>query len=551
MKIQHLAVIFILIIMPISIVFSAYLDNQITIIRTEELYNSRLQKSTFDSVKAFQLNTINTPLYVPENRVKNIEAAVSTFFTSLSTSFNYEGNASNAMKEYIPAVVLTMYDGYYIYSPFVNVLTNVTTEVDEKYQNNTLLEGLKPYVSYTCQYNYLGKNYYITYSMENYIIVDVFNGTNYERHEGYLVNDIDKLENNYTYDNITFKENDTEKLNEYLYFNDSDSKMYYYTVLDGTKYYYEGNKDGSTEPGSDDKIFYIDDTGNKHYQLSSYENNKEKFLQYYNQIFKNSSAYEYYKNAYEFTKWVRENLGGLKAGDIIQENISDDKKYEFVDVGKIFEGNIQDSDSNFNRHRADVIRSIISTNLQASIAGFSKYSNSGEEFLMPKISENDWELLENNVCMATFLQGMKIGGKTYNNYSVVPNNFNKEFIDENDIYILKNDNTYAKANDKTISSGTIKTGLDYQPGILKINFEKRKNVEGKYFNPISYLDGDKYEPYLGSYTSIAGNSGVVDIYTSDMYKYMRNLSDETVKRAYYTALGRERQSSFKYTTNEI
>ena len=100
-------------------------------------------------------------------------------------------------------------------------------------------------------------------------------------------------------------------------------------------------------------------------------------------------------------------------------------------------GDIEYSNSNFNRHRADVIRAIITTNLSTAITGFKKYSNSDVEYIMPKISETDWELLENNVCIATFMQGIKVGDKTYNSYAVIPNNFNKEFVDENDIYILK------------------------------------------------------------------------------------------------------------------
>ena len=59
MKIHHLAVIFILIMLPIIIVFSEYLNAQITIVNTEAIYDARLLDSTYDAIKAFQLNTIN------------------------------------------------------------------------------------------------------------------------------------------------------------------------------------------------------------------------------------------------------------------------------------------------------------------------------------------------------------------------------------------------------------------------------------------------------------------------------------------------------------
>ena len=209
---------------------------------------------------------------------------------------------------------------------------------------------------------------------------------------------------------------------------------------------------------------------------------------------------------------------------------------------------MQDSDSNFNAHRADVIRAIISSNLPAAISGFGKFSKAtNTEFLMPKISETDWDLLENNICIAAFLQGMKVGDKTYNNYAVVPNNFNKEYVDENDIYILRNDNTYTKANDSTLDNSTLQTkaNLGFEPGVLKINFERRQNLNEEYFNPMSV---NKDTPYLQSYSSLAGTGDLNSLSTIDMYKYMRSLTDEkyqNLKRAYYTALGRERYGSYK------
>ena len=120
MKIQYLAVIFIIIIMPIIIVFSEYMNTQMSMVKTEQIYDYRLFDSTHDSLNAFQINTINSMFYTPQSRVNNIEASVNTFFNSLVTSFQYDGNLASVMKEYVPAIVYTMYDGYYIYSPFKN-----------------------------------------------------------------------------------------------------------------------------------------------------------------------------------------------------------------------------------------------------------------------------------------------------------------------------------------------------------------------------------------------------------------------------------------------
>ena len=59
MKLQHLTVIFIIIIIPITIVMSEYIRNKITIEETRMSYDNKLLNSTFDTVKAYQLNTVN------------------------------------------------------------------------------------------------------------------------------------------------------------------------------------------------------------------------------------------------------------------------------------------------------------------------------------------------------------------------------------------------------------------------------------------------------------------------------------------------------------
>lgn len=582
MKIQYLAVIFIIIIMPIVIVFSEYMNTQMTIASTEKIYDSRLLDSTYDAIKSFQINTINTTYYTPQIRVDNLEGAVNTFFNSLVTSFRYDGNKADSMKQYIPAIVFTSYDGYYVYSPFENTLTGLKEEVDNKYEDRKILNGLKPYVSYSCRYKYNGKDYVITYSLDNYVTVDVFDANKHYRKEGYLLNVAKGSGNSYKYGGITFTQSDKEQLSEILPQKSGNSlvgRRYYYTIRDGTKYYYKGNNsniENNRAPNvstmGNDTIFYLNNNGEQVNQVNEYKSNKKRFEDYYDEIRNNITGYQYYKEAYEFTTWLLtdqkiidvdgdgtldkgENLQGLTTANIV-DNSPNYAGYKFANVGNIFNlSNIEDSDSNFNRHRADVIRAVITTNLSTAISGFSKYSNSGEEFVMPKISETDWELLENNICIATFLQGIRIGGKEYNNYSVVPNNFNKEFVDESDIYIIKNDNTYAKANDLTITDSTIHKNLRYQPGVLKINFENRRDSEGNYYNSMSYQNANisyGYSPYLLSYTSISGSSKISNIATSDMYKYMRQTSiPNSLKKAYFIALGRERKGAFKYTINNI
>ena len=139
--------------------------------------------------------------------------------------------------------------------------------------------------------------------------------------------------------------------------------------------------------------------------------------------------------------------------------------------------------------------------------------------------------------------------KTYNNYAVIANNFNKEYVDENDIYILTTEKTYSRVNDSIFKDKNKipeRNMLGYEPGILKINFEVRRDKDG-YYNPIT-LNGDLY---LQRYTDSDSNTGLVSIYQTDMYRYVSKNTNQRLKKVYYTALGRERYGSFKYTINEL
>ena len=562
MKLQYLIIIFLLIMTPIYVVFSKYVDVQIDNLKIQNMYDSRLMDATYDAVKGFQSNTINSYKYVPESRVKFSKAAVNSFFTSLNLSFGFNGEKASLMNEYVPAVVLTMYDGYYIYSPFVNTLTNVPDEdIDEEYERNETLSDLKPYITYSCNYKKGSKNYIITYSLDNYIIVDEFNGSTHKRHEGYLIglnqygeckgtldyNAPEKI-TSVVFNGITFSGSTNEQLKEYLIDSDGNGRFYYYTIRNGTKYYYSEEK-LTNKPTDDSYIFYIDDSGNRLKQCQNYniDDNKALFDSYYNEIKGNTLAFQYYRDAYVFSKWVENNLQGIGTSDI--KNSDNYDGYEFSSIDNIFgdiESNIEDADSRFNQHRRDVIRAVIQTNLSAAISGFSSYSKATEptNFIMPKISEEDWDLLENKVCIVTFLQGFPVGDKTYNDYVVIPNTKTKEFVDEDDIYVIKSDNTYAKINEKNYSLNNL---LGFYPGVWKINFELRKFGE-KTYAPMSYGSPKNPLPYLESYSSMIGTD-LEEITNSDMYKYIRSKNND-IKRAYYTALGRERKGSFKFTNYE-
>ena len=568
MKLQYLAVIFVIIIMPIVLVLSQYVDYNIDAINLRQTYDTKLLDSTYDSIKAYQLNTVNNAISdISASKIEDLEAAVKTFFNSLSTTFGYTGYNSSVMKNYIPAVVFTMYDGYYIYSPYQNVLTGVSSDVDEQYKNDTTLYGLKPYVYYSCRYvgtNDNGDDFdiIITYTLDNYITIQGnIEGEGYINQYGYLVDGITKNGDNYIYDGITFSEGKTEQLKEYI----GDDYLPY-VKLNGTKYYLDG-----------EEVFYINASGERATQISK-SINAETFGKYKDYILNNNSAYKYYKSAYNFTNKIRKkyglsNLTSKQAVDVDGNPIEVFSEFkifgednDYITTGKDGQGYIQDADSNFNAHRSAVIRYTIEKNLAAAIAGYTEYSNIDTEYIMPKISETDWEIVENNVSIATFLQGFKIGGKDYNEYCVVANNLNKEYVDENDIYIIGNDKTYYKANDTTLKSSNIN---NYSSGIWKLNFERKSykklqstgNYETYYYYPISWKQSSRISPYMASYSSVVASTSVDNSY-QDLYKYMRELRDNDgdgvgeskinnkIRDTYYTALARERWGQYS-VNNEV
>lgn len=631
MKLQSLAIIFIIIIMPISMVLSEYISNKIETENREIAYNNKLLNSTYDAIKAYQLNTVNNAFGdVTNKKIQDIEAAAKTFYNSLSSNFNFLGNKSDVMKEYVPAIVFTMYDGYYTYTPFKNTLTEIPEKdaegedaYDKSYSvNGETEEGLKPYVYYTCRYKYNngGKenDFSIIYTLDNYITIQGIVNNKYVYDNGYLysiatngtdANDgkgiyktsVDGKEA-YNYMGVVFTEGDTEELKEYVGGNNDDC-LYSYAKINGKKYYLDENyyterPEGETEvDGIRIKnragIFFIDSNGTRNYnQVKGYsttENTRSEnteFVKYYKAIKKNKSAYEYYKDAYEFSCWVlgkgettttnrkdksgteqsKYNLGALKAENskIYQDEVDpatggkeNKNTTSLLDYGNIdiFGGdsNIENADSNFNQHRKAIIRHVVETNLSTAIKAFS----SDREFLMPKISETDWETIENDVCAISFMQGMSLGAKKYNGYSVVANTLTKEYIDENDIYLLAknslNQDVYCKVNDAKLGTPdlTLIPKNSYYSGVWKLDFEQRQMIVEK-----PDADGNTIEESVhyfprnefGTYTSIMGSYNRNSIADKDMYKYVKGLNTD-IKKTYLTALGRERWGS--YNVNNI
>lgn len=80
MKIQNLAIIFIIIMLPISMVLTSYVQSQVETLNLQVLYDSKLNNATYDAIKAFQLNTVNSSTSdLANSKMRDIQASVNTF----------------------------------------------------------------------------------------------------------------------------------------------------------------------------------------------------------------------------------------------------------------------------------------------------------------------------------------------------------------------------------------------------------------------------------------------------------------------------------------
>ncbi len=141
MKLQNLVIIFLAIALPVIIILSVYVGFQVKTAFLRANYDNALVDAAHEAISAFQLNTTNNEyLSVADTKIRDIEASLNVFASSMATKFGKTGmNKSNVMA-HIPVLAFTLYDGYYIYTPTKN------------WDSGSYTHELKPYVYYSKQY---------------------------------------------------------------------------------------------------------------------------------------------------------------------------------------------------------------------------------------------------------------------------------------------------------------------------------------------------------------------------------------------------------------
>ena len=540
MKIQNLAIIFIIIILPISLVLSSYTKNRVETISMQSKYDSKLNDATHDAIKAYQVNSFTSDTsYYTNSKIRDIEASVNTFFYSLSTNFSSLGYTKETLQNYVPAIVYTMHDGYYIYSPYINkwqtdsenqdISKEMSEQITEQhtYENNGKMYGLKSYVYYSCRYRKNDDNdVTITYSLDNYVqIQGKIDGKVVSKY-GYLLSNVSVNGESISYNGVEIPEENTTILNglkENIYVDGKLEKNLPYVKENGTKYYL---KDDGT-------VFSVLNGKSQvqiNYDITKFTNNK--------------SAKNYYKEADELRKFIQGSsfLSSLTTNDIVDvdtgkkyiEDSSLKNPYSSI-TGKIFDFDnnegIEAETSNFNTHRIDVIKNSIERNLSIAISNFNRYSDVTTDFQMPKLKDTDWDKIMNNISVISFFQGANIGGKVYNGYSVITNTMNEDVVMDDSIYIKKDDTIY------DITDSELQNNYTGAVGIFNINTEARTGTDGATY----------YLPVTGklSYNSIITKNNISSDFDGNLKKYVRDKLPNELKQTYYTALGRERYGLYR------
>lgn len=555
MKLQGLAVLSIIIILPMVILLSQYSANQITTLQLQSSYDSKLTNATYDAIKVFQLNMSNSSTSdIINSKMRDIKSSANIFFRSLASNFNMSGYGEEVLKTYVPAIVYTLYDGYYIYSAYDNTLdAEDTFDSDTVYKDGEQMYGLKPYIYYSCRYKGTGYDIIITYSLDTYITIQgTINGEEIND-SGYLLSGVTGNDTNIKYRGVTIEEENSKsglKQNIYVQGDTTGNTVSFgsgqiagsllncqYRKVNGVKYYiHPVNKKPN---GSDSEVFAI--LNDKKYVQNAISSNE---------INHNDSGLQYYKEALAFKERIQSyGLADLKSDNAVDaygNSYSEDEiKKGYKIFGELFNTSgtyIEDANSDFNAHRLQVIRNSIETNLMVAIANYNKVSTVSVNFAMPKLQDTEWEQITQNVCMITFLQGLNIGGKIYNGYAIIPNNNNEEYVAEDSIYILANDGEYHKVRELGLESKLDSNSI----GILNTDL-MRKTGEAIYGTDSSNKQSKTVYYYprndLASYNSIINSNGNVS--TESIYEYLAKPGRETLAQIYYTALGRERFGQYR------
>ena len=608
MKLQGLSIVFGLIVIPIILVVSYYISLQVDTITLQTSYDTKLLDATSDAMAAFELNTANEELSSVADSLRTIiEASSNVFINTLATNMGLSNASKSYIEPYVPAMLYTLYDGYYIYTPtkVPEILSDssgnaVTVEsVKDEEDNEKLPKGLKSEGGNVFSYD---KNSNVYNNISSSISTDSWGELLYKRNDGKYTTNINDSNIEYKTDyvlktympysaryvksgsylekgniDIVINYSLDNYLNIYGQIRDSFYTKTGYLVKKGCIKSIEYREFGNNVPGFDILNYNEDDAekfirdlqigGGKELQIKLDTPNGEVLLSnMYGEDAK--EAIIYYVKAQIFSNWVYANLGELQESDIVEDiskkmsdNYSSDKQIEQViysfegKTSKIFDQSKdpEDDSSTFNSHKSQVIRNSIQYNLNLAMSTYNDQTANSYNFNMPIIKNEEWHKIITNVSLVTFMQGLNCGLKKYNNYAVVSSTNNELTVLPDEIYYVGyNENE----TDHSISSGLDDGVSIYHRIDCPYLSSKKVGAIYRYDSFVSkevkydkiYDKNDSIKPYKYDHKNLSCYTCIVDgNYQGNGISSLTGTSDEEKSKiqAYYIALGKERNKLYK------
>lgn len=605
MKLQNMTVIFIIIMIPIILVVSYYIGLQINTITMQKNYTVKLQTAAKDSIQALEINTVewnSASSNLADSKRRDVLASINTFTTSLANNMGIGGAGKGRIQAYIPAIVYTMYDGYYIYSASLmkdqdtdkDGLTQFNADGTIKSNGKSYQYILKPYSPYSARYVSGSGSIDVTvnYTLDNYIrVYGTINGE-YQTKEGYLVVCSDEGVKGVTSGSISGieyrgAEIKPEKLKENVY---ADGKVgeysYIYDQYDN-KLYLDNDKDNYFSVDKYNNKVYLQDalpegdagfsitnrfrkisipmlesewTVQKVFQILNpggdskfyYENESGAFVEFtavnvLGNVNKDEdySAINYCVESYVFTQWVTKNLGNITVDNMIsttegQYNNVESEKYIF----RINENNNPDPENDTayaNSVLAQHKKDIIINTIEKNLSQATAQAqgmNPNYEYRLPQLSYDEWEQALSNISIIAFMQGMPIGLKYYNNYAIATSTLNKEFVDPDELYFAGKDDQYYHQRQCEQATGSDYVGYRSIDYVAKSYEESGNGITSTYY------------PHAHADVSNSSTDSVLECYyclvnrstykTGNKEKEWNNSPYNNWTDSYYNALARER-----------
>ncbi|MBP3596715.1 MAG: hypothetical protein J6J60_04875 [Clostridia bacterium] len=603
MNLQSLTIIFVIIFLPIILISTYYIQREVDTITMQTSYDTKLIDATTDAVSAFEINTANEDLSSSADSLRSIiEASNNVFTTTMATNLGMSGATQSKILPYIPAIVYTLYDGYYIYSPTKQ--PKVLTDPDGVYVKVGDV-GVKknPLGGYLYDYNSVkdasdkseldegeykdndyGKILYFGLGTEGKIgddeIACVTNPDDAYQTTSYILKSFIPYSMQYEWgsNNVTINYTLDNYITVYgtidgIYYSKSGYLIDYTRIkeinIDIDKYSIEELEELVKD--KDDISLKVD--GQK---ISSTNDNSAISEHYTNEkISDNKSAVAYYLKAYKFSEWVYENLSDINPSKHISHNLKDlqdgfsikqngvnleneAKLFWKYTEESIFEesgiGDIENSNSNFYEHKRKVIKNSIQYALNQAMATYNQ-GQGDEYYQMPILSEPEWDKLLSNVSVLAFMQGLPCGLKTYSNYALVTSTNNEIMANLEDIFYIPIQNSSdgvktSNDDDKAVDLDTA-CRIDCKKLFAEINnsdiyfqsFPSREIKYDKRYNPNTRKY--EYDHVCNSCYDCIINSNY------DKANYLDSPYKDVFEKAKLIAIGKIRNNTYKSSAVNI